>query len=73
MIIAETAMTEMPESCVKCDLFRISILYCPAKIRWFGVEDMGWMKQGIPNWCPLREVELKEVQVIENEGESKRD
>ena len=68
MIIAETRMNEIPESCTDCDLFRVSTLECPAGCVWFGEEDTKWLPKARPDWCPLREVEMKEVKVIEKDG-----
>jgi len=65
MIIAETQMNEMPESCTMCDLFRASTLECPAHHIWFGREDVRWLPKERPDWCPLRDVEIHDVKVVE--------
>ena len=65
MIIAETRMCEMPESCSVCDLFRNSTMECSAKRLWFGMEDLRMLTSDRPNWCPLIEVEKKSVRVEE--------
>ena len=65
MIIAETQMDRIPDNCFDCDLFRSTFLKCPAKQVMFGTEDYQWLSKQKPVWCPLREVEVKEVWVVE--------
>lgn len=55
MVILQTIMPSIPDSCMECDFFCSG--RCVGKQIIFGKEDREWLKETRPNWCPLKETE----------------
>ena len=52
----------MPKSCTDCPLLflQLDFTQCRADGRYMYKEDAKWMSKQRPNWCPLKEINMKE-------------